>query len=459
MAGKQDEMKEAQNIYFLGIGGIGMSAIARYFHLKGDKVSGYDRVRSRVTEALELEGIEVFYTQDVVHLTGKDRVVYTPAIKEDNIELAAAMQMDLDLVKRAEVLGEISRRFRTIAVAGTHGKTTTSTMMTHVFRSCGLDVTAFLGGISRNLGSNFILGSSDLMIAEADEYDRSFLKLWPEMALITSVDPDHLDIYGDPDAMWNGFRSFAGQLKAEGTLLVHEKIANRDWGRPVRTYGINAGEFRAENLRADGLATRFDLCFDSERISNIRLSMPGAHNVLNVVAAMSSAHMMGVPSHCLKPAVESFSGIYRRFEVHLHSHEISYVDDYAHHPAEISAAIDTARFLFPERQLVVIFQPHLFSRTRDFRDAFAASLSQADAVLMMDIYPAREKPIKGVSSAWVMEAISGIPKALVSREGLADGLDKMIKRPSVVLSLGAGDIDKEVEKVRDFLNEKRLAEA
>ncbi len=447
------DLHAANNIYFIGIGGIGMSAIARYCARAGKQVKGYDRTASVVTEGLEQEGIEVFHTLDTKHIAGQDLVIYTPAISRENIEYNAAVAGGLPMVKRSAALGLISKAYRTLAVAGTHGKTTTSTMLAHVLRSCGLDCTAFLGGISRNLNSNFVFGQSDLLVAEADEYDRSFMTLNPFRAVITSLDADHLDIYGTAAEMQESYFAFAGQVKPEGTLLVHESLEDAKWGRNCLTYGIDRGDFRAENLRFGTLDTEFDFVAAGLRLDRLRLPMPGYHNVSNMVAALAFALLEGADPQAMRAAVSSFAGIYRRFEVQNHSERLTYIDDYAHHPAELEAAISTARALFPERQLAVIFQPHLYSRTRDFYPGFAQALSRADRCLLMEIYPAREAPIPGIESAMIAREMQGSSVEVVSREMLENRLTALIQPPAVVMSLGAGDIDKEVNRIREWVKE------
>ncbi|MDX2250225.1 MAG: UDP-N-acetylmuramate--L-alanine ligase [Bacteroidia bacterium] len=438
-------MNEAKNIYFLGIGGIGMSALAHYFHLKGKTVSGYDRSKSIVTDQLESEGMQIFYTMDADHLRGQDMMIYTPAISRESVEYTAAIRAGIPTLKRSQALGEISRSFRTLAVAGTHGKTTTSTMLTHVLQSSDIDCTAFLGGISNNLKANFILGSTDFLVVEADEYDRSFLTLNPEIAVITSLDADHLDIYGTAEAMRENYVLFAGQSE---NLLVEESLKDYFTGRQVETFGVSNGTYYAENLRFENLSTTFDFVSPTGKMADLSLPMPGRHNVKNMVAAIAVALRCGASEAGIRKAVTTFSGIYRRFEVHTHNRELTYVDDYAHHPSEIEAVVRTARDLFPERKLVVVFQPHLFTRTRDFLEGFAGELSKADAVLLMDIYPAREEPIPGITSEQLLNRITTEEKVLVTKETLTERLKEMIQKPAVVMSLGAGDIDRETSKIK-----------
>ncbi|MEM6263005.1 MAG: UDP-N-acetylmuramate--L-alanine ligase [Bacteroidota bacterium] len=431
-----------QSPYFLGIGGIGMSALARYFHRQGCAVSGYDRVSSVVTRALEEEGMNVFYQESVDHLEGKDLVVYTPAIPHDSLELQAAQASDVPLKKRSEVLGILSQEYNCLAVAGTHGKTTTTAMLAHLLRHSGVDTTAFLGGISNNLNSNFAFGASDYMVAEADEFDRSFLTLHPHIAAITSLDADHLDIYGDGQQMKTTYRAFAQQVT--GTLLVQHEFITENWGREYLTFGLDAGDFQARNLTYIGLEARFDFQLPDGKQYPMVLNMPGRHNVSNAIAALAICSLIGIEPEKLQAAIADFSGIYRRFEVKVHNDQYLYIDDYAHHPTEIVAAIHTARALYPERKLVVVFQPHLFSRTRDFLNEFAEALSQADEVILMDIYPARELPIPGVSSEILLNAMSLKNKSLVKKDDLPTAVSAGLQSPCTLLTLGAGDIDREV---------------
>lgn len=440
-----------RHIYFLGIGGIGMSALAHYFLQQGKKVSGYDRTRTLVTDALVAAGAEVFFTQDPAHLTGKDLVIFTPAIPVDAPERVAAQQLGLPMMKRAAVLGSISKEKKTIAVGGTHGKTTTSSMATHLLRTAGVDVTAFLGGISRNLGGNFAIGSSDWCVAEADEFDRSFLHLFPEIALITSTDADHLDIYGSASEVLEGYRAFASQCRK---LLLPVELNDGQWPLSPATYGLGAGDFQANNLRQEGPVTRFDFFGPDIVLNDLELHVPGKHNVLNMTAALALSLLAGANPDQLAKAVASFSGIYRRFEIHLNHPELAYVDDYAHHPTEIRAALEGARSAFPARQVVTVFQPHLFTRTRDFAGGFREALSGSDAVLMMDIYPAREIAIEGVTGSWLLEGIHADTAMMAEKGRLPALLDQVVSLPAVVLTLGAGDIDQEVESVKNWANSR-----
>jgi UDP-N-acetylmuramate--alanine ligase len=437
-----------KHIYFLGIGGIGMSALARYFHLSGAKVSGYDKTPSVVTDALIAEGIEVFFEADIAHLEGVTQMVYTPAIKE-HIEFEEATKRGIPVLKRSQVLGEISQQFPTLAVAGTHGKTTTSTMLACLMKGCEQDCTAFLGGISRNLKGNFSFGKSPFCVVEADEFDRSFLTLDPEMAVITSLDADHLDIYGTPEEMQKSYWDFSQKVKKEGKLLVHFSIKDFDWQREIHTYGIEEGEFQAQNLRYEKLSTIFDYVSKELTIKDIRLPLPGRHNVMNAVAAITLTYWAGGKMENVISTFSDFKGIYRRFEVHSHNENLTIIDDYAHHPTELAAAIDTAKSLFPERQLITIFQPHLFTRTRDFHEGFAAALSKADVAILLPIYPAREKPIEGITSTIIFDLIQNNKKYLIEKQDIISTIQKNIQFPSVILITGAGDVDREVAIINE----------
>ncbi|MEZ4687949.1 MAG: UDP-N-acetylmuramate--L-alanine ligase [Bacteroidia bacterium] len=446
-------LQQSQHTYFLGIGGIGMSALAHWRLGQGRAVSGYDRTRSVVTESLEKAGARIFYSEDLAHLEGIDFVVYTPAIPQSHIEFQHVLSAGIPMVKRAAALGELSKAYKTLAVAGTHGKTSTSAMLAHVLRHAGVDATAFLGGLVRSLGGNFVSGKSDWMVAEADEYDRSFLQLQPDWTVITALDPDHLDIYGSAENMLETYRQLGRQ---SGNLLVHVSAENAGWKGDFITYGIGEGDYQAVNIRTEGLKTVFDWKGPEGEMKNVSLMLPGRHNVLNATAALALAAKAGADMSRFADALASFTGIYRRFEILAHSSTLSYVDDYAHHPAEIEAAIQTARELFPQRKLLVVFQPHLYSRTRDFAEGFGESLAKADAVRLMAIYPARELPIEGVSSELILSLMPNENKAMVSREALIDALEQEIEEPTVVLSLGAGDIDKETSRLRDFI-QKRIS--
>ncbi len=443
-------LKEIQHIYFLGIGGMGMSALAWYFHEQGKHVSGYDLNESPVTSALKESDIPVYHEADLMHLQGQECIIYTPAIPQDHPELRAIKSLGLPLFKRAEILGMLSQSYKTLAVAGTHGKTTTSAMLTHLMRTSGVSATAFLGGISHNLGSNYVKGDSPYAIMEADEYDRSFLQLHPTLSLITALEADHLDIYGTEEELEKAYFQFAQKSDNNQPLLIHESLIGYDWEKTCITYGVEKGDFQAQNISHKGVTVKFDFIGEGVSLSDIYLSMPGVHNVSNMVGALTMGHLLGIDAESMKQAVSSFIGIHRRFDVQYDGNEITYVDDYAHHPSEVLAAVTTAKTLFPERKTVVVFQPHLYSRTQDHAKGFSNVLNTVDQVLLLDIYPAREKPIPGVSSQIILKDITKAEASWIKKEDLIPTLSKWVQSPSVLLSLGAGDIDKEVQHIKKW---------
>ena len=422
-----------------------MSNLARYYNFAGVKVSGYDKTPSTVTQALENEGISIFFDENEKQFEGITDIVYTPAIKE-HIAFEIAKERGIIPKKRSQILGEICKNYETLGVAGTHGKTTTSTLLAHLTRFCGVDTTAFLGGISKNLNGNFAFGKSEFCVVEADEFDRSFLTLFPKYAIITSLDADHLDIYGKHEDMLVSYRDFAHQVS--GKLLVNSEIAAFDWQREVETYGIESGKYQAQNLRFANLATTFDYVSEEVTIKDISLPLPGRHNVSNATAAITLMLWAGGNAEKVREALADFKGIERRFEVVSHTETLSLINDYAHHPTELSAAIGTAKSLFPDRQVIAVFQPHLFTRTRDFYEGFAEALSMADVAILIPIYPAREKPIEGITSDIILQKISLEKKVLIEKEALNETIQGFIEKPTVILILGAGDIDRDVGKLK-----------
>jgi UDP-N-acetylmuramate--alanine ligase len=453
-------LNDIKTVYFVGIGGIGMSAIARYFHGRGAAVHGYDKTATHLTRKLEQEGMKIHYTEEVSAIPeGIDLVIYTPAVPAEHAELQYFRDHGFPLKKRAEVLGIISRGMRTIAVAGTHGKTTTSTMVAHLLRVGGVDCTAFLGGIAGNFDSNYLLGQSEWVVVEADEYDRSFLQLSPDLAVITSMDPDHLDIYGDPQNMLEtGFLAFARRLKEGGRLWVEEKLKSHFPAfERVSTYGLNGGQYYSDNLRVEDGFFAFDYHSPEKDMEALQLSFPGAHNVENATAAITIALQLGVTEADIRQALRTFKGVKRRFETIYRDEQRVYIDDYAHHPSELRAAIGAARMLFPERRITGIFQPHLYSRTQDFADGFAEALDLLDEIILLDIYPAREKPIPGVDSELILGKMKNTNKQLTQMSGLLDLIKQ--KRPEVLLTLGAGDIDTLIEPIASWLESVGTANA
>ncbi|WP_442588572.1 UDP-N-acetylmuramate--L-alanine ligase [Pedobacter sp. AW31-3R] len=446
------ELEAIKQVYFVGIGGIGMSAIARYFHKRGCQVSGYDKTRTLLTMALEEEGMLVSYTDEPSSLAGQflspaaaTLIVYTPAIPKDSKLLNYFRDNGFDLKKRSQVLGIISKGQFCIAVAGTHGKTTTSSIIAHLLKDTGYGCTAFLGGIATNYQSNFLIGDNDVVVVEADEYDRSFLTLHPDIAVITSMDADHLDIYGDAAQLTESFRLFAAQLKEEGTLFVKK-------GLPIEkgiTYSVDLDStVRAENIRVEGSEFVFDYKGD-QQINDIHLLLPGKHNVENATVAIAVALKLGIDKELIKRAVASFTGVKRRFEYIVKEEKHIYIDDYAHHPEELRACFDAVRQLYPGHQLTVIFQPHLFTRTRDFADDFAAVLSTADELLLLDIYPARELPLEGIDSAFLLGKMTLKNSKVLSKDGVLEKIKQ--DKPALLLTVGAGDIDTLIAPLKDIL--------
>ena len=441
-----------KNIYFIGIGGIGMSAIARYYNAKGFKVSGYDRTPSPLTHALESEGIEVHYTDDISYIPNEVEdtlVVYTPAIPADMGELVYVQEKGYRVIKRSRMLGEIAEGQRCMAVAGTHGKTTTSTMTSHLFMDSGEGCSAFLGGISKNYNSNLLISPNDVIVAEADEFDRSFLQLFPEIAVITSMDADHLDIYGDEQHVKEAFKAFASQVS--GTVIIKHglDITPADTSARIRTYsfGNPEADFHAEPLE-DG---HFNLHYPGGVIEDCVVGIPGWVNVENATAASAIALTYGIAPEKIKRALASFSGVRRRFDIQVRKPGCVYIDDYAHHPEEIKAALSSIRRAYPSSKLTAVFQPHLYTRTRDFAPEFAQALSLADKVILLDIYPARELPIPGVTSEIIFKNITS-EKVLIRREELMGYLQN--EPVEVLATLGAGDIDRFVGEIAEMLDRR-----
>ena len=448
------------NIYFIGIGGIGMSAIARYYKFKGFKVGGYDRTPSDLTKELEAEGIEVHY-EDRPDLIPEDKehtlVVYTPAIPSDLQELVTVRERGYMLMKRAQVLGELTRidGQRCLAVSGTHGKTTTSTLLAHIFTSCGEGCSAFLGGISKNYNSNLLMSHSPAVVVEADEFDRSFHQLTPEISVITAMDADHLDIYGDLQHVQESFRKFASLTTGTVIAKIGLPISGNDTKAHLLSYSYDdtSADFHAGNIRVDECGYfNFDLFHPGGVVRDCRVGVPGWVNVENAVAASAIALCYGIETEAIKAALATFQGVKRRFDIHVNRPGLAYIDDYAHHPNEISTAISSMRDIFPSRKLTAIFQPHLYTRTRDFADEFARALSQVDKLILLDIYPAREEPIPGVSSEIIFEKVTAPQKVLLKKEELMDYLAK--EEIDTLITFGAGNIDRYIPLITSML-EKR----
>lgn len=454
-------MADYRNIYFIGIGGIGMSAIARYYNARGYKVSGYDKTPSPLTHALESEGIEVHY-EDNVSFIPKDvestLVVYTPAIPKDMGELVHVQENGYRVIKRSRMLGEITAGQRCMAVAGTHGKTTTSTLVSHIFTACGEGCSAFLGGISKNYDSNLLIHPNNVVVAEADEFDRSFLQLFPEIAVITSMDPDHLDIYGDEAHIREAFKAFASQVS--GTVIAKHglDITSADTKAKIMTYSYDdtAADFYAVLTDGDGNGfTHFDLHHPGGVIRNCVVGIPGWVNIENAVGAAAIGLTYGLNPEKIREALASFAGVKRRFDIQLRSERCIYIDDYAHHPREISASLTSIKGNFPEYRMTAIFQPHLYTRTRDFADGFAQALSIADRLILLDIYPAREEPIPGVTSEIIFKDVTTEDKVLLKKEELMDHMKGLeMGEKEVFVTVGAGDIDRFVGPIGELLKTK-----
>ena len=439
------------NVYFIGIGGIGMSALARYFNTNGKVVAGYDRTPTDITEMLEKEGIKVHFTDELDAIPNSFKnvettlVVYTPAVPKDHKELVFFQENGYQVVKRSEVLGFITKNTFCLAVAGTHGKTTTSSILAHIMVESGASVSAFLGGIAENFNSNLVLKGSEYTVVEADEFDRSFLRLSPNIACITSMDADHLDIYGDEQHLIEGFHEFAGKIKPGGSLIVHNGL-----NIAGETYGLeDNSDYNFQNIHiVDGIY-HFDFKYAGGIYKDITFMKPGRHNLLNALAAITMAVKAGIAPEKLLPHLATFKGVKRRFSYIIKEKDFVFIDDYAHHPSEINALYQAVTEMYPNTPKTIVFQPHLFTRTRDFMNDFAKSLSQFDEVILLDIYPARELPIEGITSQVLLEKITTSKKTLISKTELIPLLLK--KRPQLLLAVGAGDIGAEVAHIKEAM--------
>jgi UDP-N-acetylmuramate--alanine ligase len=453
-------------IYFLGIGGIGMSALARWFGVNGYTVAGYDKTPTALTDALQAEGMVVHFADDVELIPAAFRenpaetlVIYTPAVPKSHTEYIYFTENDFTLQKRSQVLGLLAGQMTTIGVAGTHGKTTTSSMVAHILRDSGVNCAAFLGGITNNYGTNFLLNQpaddlkSVVCVVEADEFDRSFLTLFPKYAIVTSTDADHLDIYGAHDAVLESFGKFVSQIEDDGVLFMKEGLSLTDkTAAQVRPYSLQSGQYHSQNLRIEQATFVFDLVHPQGVIADIAMLIPGFHNVENAVAAGAVALEVGVPPEAIRSALNTYRGVRRRFEYVLKTDEAVLIDDYAHHPAEVQAFLSSVKALYPDRALTAVFQPHLFSRTRDFADGFAESLSLADSVILLDIYPARELPIEGVTSELIFRGIQSKSKRKCTKDELPGVVREM--KPSLLVTIGAGDIDQMVPVLKSVLTDQ-----
>ncbi len=448
-------MKKYGNIYFLGIGGIGMSAIARYHAFKGLKVSGYDRTRSALTDELESEGIAVHYEDDPSRIpedVEDTLVVYTPAIPEDLAEYRFVMDRGYRVVKRSRMLGEITEGQTCLAVAGTHGKTTTSTLVAHILTESGEGCSAFLGGISKNYGTNMLVSHNPVVVAEADEFDRSFLQLHPAIAAITAMDADHLDIYGDLEHYRQAFRDFAAQVSDVLILKYGLPVSSNDTPARIYTYSLDESRagFYAGNMRLDPLGHyTYDLHYPGGVLNDIRVGTLGWVNVENSIAAAAICLCHGADGQKVRHAIGTYQGAKRRLDEHVNSPRLTYIDDYAHHPNELEAAISSIRGIFPHRKITAVFQPHLYSRTRDFAPEFAKALSGVDKLVLLDIYPAREEPVPGVTSEIIYKDVTSPEKLLLRKEELMEFLEK--EPLDVLVTFGAGNIDRFVEPIKEML--------
>lgn len=456
------ELKDIKSVYFIGAGGIGMSAIARYFLKKGLVVGGYDKTPSDLTRTLEKEGMDIHYDEDInkIPIECKDKsstlIIYTPAIPDEHKELTYFRNEGFEIQKRAQVLGTLTKSHKGLCVAGTHGKTTTSTMAAHIMHQSSLDCNAFLGGISKNYGTNYILSNSDFVVVEADEFDRSFHWLHPYMTVITSTDADHLDIYGTEEAYLESFRHYTTLIQSGGALIMHtglKMIPDVQSGVATYTYSRNAGDFHAENIKIENGEITFDFISPVCNIENIRLGQPIPINIENGIAAMALAQLSGCTAEEIRNAMATFTGVDRRFDFKIKTDKLVFLSDYAHHPKEIYQSAKSLKEVFKDRKITAIFQPHLYTRTRDFYKDFADSLSLLDEVILVEIYPAREQPIPGVTSKLIYDNLrQGIIKKMCSKDEVQD----IIKSNDfdVLVVLGAGDLDNQVPEIEKILKSR-----
>lgn len=447
------ELENVRRVYFIGVGGIGMSGLARYFKKRGATVQGYDKTSTPLTDALQDEGIPVSFLDQADQIPAAfmapeqgTLVVYTPAIPKDSAILHHFKSAGFILQKRSEVLGIISKGMFTIAVAGTHGKTTTSSIVAHLLKDSGYDCSAFLGGIATNYNSNVLFGENNTMVVEADEYDRSFLTLHPDIAIITSMDADHLDIYGDAAQLTQSFQMFAGQVK-EGGIIIKRKGLDLPAGKSYAADEV--ADIVALNVQVVNGNFRFDFKDGNVELKDLQIALPGLHNIENAIAAIEVALLLEIPEEKIRAALANFKGVKRRFEYIVRNEDHIYIDDYAHHPEELRACLTAVKSLYPVKKLTTIFQPHLFTRTRDFADGFAEVLAMTDELIMLDIYPARELPIEGVTSEMILEKVSGADKKIMSKDEVLEHIKN--KKPELVLTVGAGDIDTLVKPLKNIL--------
>ncbi|MBQ8463671.1 MAG: UDP-N-acetylmuramate--L-alanine ligase [Prevotella sp.] len=456
------EAKNIRAVYFVGAGGIGMSALVRYFIHCGLVVAGYDKTPSELTRRLEKEGALIHYEENVDEIPHACKnpdqclVVYTPAIPEEHKEMQYFREHGFTIQKRAQVLGTLTRQMKGLCVAGTHGKTTTSSMCAHIMHQSHLDCNAFLGGITKNYGTNYIVSDSDFVVIEADEFDRSFHWLTPYMTVITSTDPDHLDIYGTKEAYLESFRHYTELIQPEGALIIHRDLEMKEHlqnGVRRYDYALNEGDFHAENIRIENGEITFDFVSPIEHIKNVQLGQPVPINIENAVAAMAMAQLAGCTAEELRYGIQTYGGVDRRFDFKIKTSQLVFLSDYAHHPKEIYQSARSIRQLYKDRHITAIFQPHLYTRTRDFYSDFADALSQLDEVILTEIYPAREQPIEGVTSQLIYDRLApGVEKQMISK----DDVLSLIKSRSfdVLIVLGAGDLDNQVPQMTKILKER-----
>jgi UDP-N-acetylmuramate--alanine ligase len=451
---------QIHTVFFIGIGGIGMSALARYFNSKGIPVFGYDLTSTALTQEMESNGMSITYVDETSEITEQvwetkesTLVIYTPAIPSTNKLLNYFQRESYTIMKRAEVLGMITRSFKTIAIAGTHGKTTTSSMVAVVMEQSKVKCNAFLGGILTNYNSNIVLDSqSEWVVVEADEYDRSFLTLVPNIAVVTSTDADHLDVYGDSDSMNESFQDFVDKVNPSGTIFLQEQVKLK-FGN-AKTYSLNEknSSYHASNITVTNGNFVFDAVTPESTIENIKIGINGLHNIENAIATIAVCQEIGIDDNTIKYGLEAYKGVKRRFEYHIKEEELVFIDDYAHHPTEIKALVSSVRELYPGKKVTGVFQPHLFSRTKDFADDFAKELAQLDEVVVLDIYPARELPMEGINAEFLLNKIEGVQKRKANKENVVDSLIK--EEIQVLLTIGAGDISTLIEPIKSKLIEQ-----
>lgn len=445
-------LNQIHNVYFVGIGGIGMSALARYFMAANKNVAGYDKTKTEITDALENLGANIHFIDDLNDISAQyfnnheTLIIYTPAVSKDHGELNYFFDNGFKVLKRSEVLGLITKNTICLAIAGTHGKTTTTSILGHLLYECNIEMTAFLGGISENYDSNLIQNGNKVTVVEADEFDRSFLTLSPDYACITSMDADHLDIYGSAEHLKESFIAFSKKLKPEGKLFIKK-------GLPLNgiTYAIEEeADYIAHNIKIENGTYVFDVKTPTQNIQNLKFNLPGRHNLSNALIALAMAVEFGCSPNSLSNALASYKGVKRRFTYQIKTDDLIFIDDYAHHPEEIKAVYQAVREMYPNQKVLAIFQPHLFSRTKDFADEFASSLEKFDSILLLEIYPARELPIEGVNSQWLLDKINNSNKKLISKSEIVNEINKSDIK--IILTIGAGDIGAEVKNIKENLS-------